>query len=145
MWRNCLSIPKLQRWNRWRLGMDKYFHPTLYWICNYLSMLRLKLTPVSHRGPCKAVVEYLIKQITGLTRVSLPKGPYPTCLRRIPSNTAIRSVLPFDPTPYPKKHFQSELWSKNHERCRLPRIIYPQGMGYPLGFIFWLFQQFCLV
>ena len=27
---NYLSIPKLQRYNRWSLGMDKYFHPILY-------------------------------------------------------------------------------------------------------------------
>ena len=26
---NYLSIPKLHKGNRWSLGMDKYFHPTL--------------------------------------------------------------------------------------------------------------------
>ena len=36
---NHLSIPKLQRWNRWRLEMDKWFHPTNYDGCNYLFML----------------------------------------------------------------------------------------------------------
>ena len=25
--------------NRWNLGMDKLFHPTHYWVCDYLSML----------------------------------------------------------------------------------------------------------
>ena len=35
---NYLSIHKLQRCNRWSLGMDKQFHPTLYYVCNYLSM-----------------------------------------------------------------------------------------------------------
>ena len=30
--------------------MDKSFHPLLYWACNYLSMLRLKLNHVSKRG-----------------------------------------------------------------------------------------------
>ena len=29
------------------LGMDKWFHPTLYWACDYLSMLGLKLHHVS--------------------------------------------------------------------------------------------------
>ena len=48
---NCLSIPKLQWCNRWCLGMDKQFHPTLYWACDYLSMLVLKLIRVSKRGP----------------------------------------------------------------------------------------------
>ena len=38
---------KLQRFNRWSLGMDKWFHPTLYWACDYLSMLGLKLNHVS--------------------------------------------------------------------------------------------------
>ena len=33
------------------LGMDKYFHPTLYNGCNYLSMMVLKLNRVSKRGP----------------------------------------------------------------------------------------------
>ena len=41
-----LSIPKLQRCNRWSLGMDTLFHPTHYNGCNYLSVLRLKLIHV---------------------------------------------------------------------------------------------------
>ena len=36
---NYSSIPKLRRCNRGRLGMDKWFHPTLYNWCNYLFML----------------------------------------------------------------------------------------------------------
>ena len=40
---NYFSIPKLQRLHRWSLGMDKWFHPTHYDGCNYLSMLGLKL------------------------------------------------------------------------------------------------------
>ena len=47
---NYLSFPKLQRCNRWSLGMDKWFHPTLYQACDYLSMLGLKLNHVSKRG-----------------------------------------------------------------------------------------------
>ena len=35
---NYLSIPKLQRCNRWSLGMDKLFHLTLYQT-HYLTML----------------------------------------------------------------------------------------------------------
>ena len=49
---NYLSIPKLQRCNRWSLGMDEQFHSTLYWACNKLSMLGLKLNHVSKRGYC---------------------------------------------------------------------------------------------
>ena len=48
---NYLSIPKLQRCNRWSLGMDKLFHPALYNWCDYISMLGLKLNPVNKRGP----------------------------------------------------------------------------------------------
>ena len=48
---NYLSIPKLQRCNRWSLGMDKLVHPTFYNECNYLSMLGLKLNHVSKRVP----------------------------------------------------------------------------------------------
>ena len=48
---NYLYIPKLQWLHRWSLGMDKWFHPTLYNGRNYLSMLGLKLKHVSKRGP----------------------------------------------------------------------------------------------
>ena len=41
--RNGLSIPKLQLLDRWSLGMDKWFHPTFYWACDYVCMLWLKL------------------------------------------------------------------------------------------------------
>ena len=47
---NYLSIPKLQRCNRWSLGMDKLFRRRLYQACNYLSMLGLQLNHVSKRG-----------------------------------------------------------------------------------------------
>ena len=50
---NYLSITKLQQCNRWSLGMDKLFHPTVYNGCNYLSMLGLMLNPVSKSGPQK--------------------------------------------------------------------------------------------
>ena len=50
---NYLSIPKLRRCNRWSLGMDKQFHPTLYRACDYLSMLGFKLNHVSKMGSWK--------------------------------------------------------------------------------------------
>ena len=46
-----LSIPKLQRCKRWSLKMDKQFPHTLYWACDYLLLLGLKLTHVSIRRP----------------------------------------------------------------------------------------------
>ena len=63
-----LSIPKLQRCNRWSLGMDQWFHTTLYNGYNYLSMLGLTLNHVSKSGPrwlysishLKLVLWYLI-------------------------------------------------------------------------------------
>ena len=42
-----LSIPKLQRCNRWSLGMEKQFHLTFYNGGNYISMLGLKSTDYS--------------------------------------------------------------------------------------------------
>ena len=45
-----LTIPKLQWLHHWSLGMDKYFHPTLYWACDYLSMMWLQLIYVNKRG-----------------------------------------------------------------------------------------------
>ena len=59
---NYLSIPRLQRCIRWSLGIDKYFHPTLYWACDYLSMVGLKLNHAETglQGPvesCHYVIE----------------------------------------------------------------------------------------
>ena len=48
-------LPKVSCLNfgtfRTRSSLDKQFHPTHYNGCNYLSMLGLKLNPVSNRGP----------------------------------------------------------------------------------------------
>ena len=44
------SFPNFNGWSRWSLGMEKLFHPTPYWACDYLSMLCLKLIHVSKRG-----------------------------------------------------------------------------------------------
>ena len=48
---DVIMIPKLQRWHRWNLGMNKLFHPTLYWGWDYFSMLVSKLIHVSKRDP----------------------------------------------------------------------------------------------
>ena len=48
---NYLSIPKLKRCCRWSLVMDKLFLLTLYRVCDYLSMLGLKLILVSRKTP----------------------------------------------------------------------------------------------
>ena len=55
---NYLSIPKLQRLHRWSLGMDKLFHPALYWACNYLSVIGLKLIHII-RNPWCFGVQYI--------------------------------------------------------------------------------------
>ena len=60
MW-NYLSISKLQQLHCWTLGMDKQFHFTLYWECDYLSMLRFKLAHVN-RGPWYHVRRVEFKQ-----------------------------------------------------------------------------------
>ena len=49
VWNN-LFVPKLQWLHHWSLGMDKLFHPTPYWVYDYLSMPRLKLINVSMWG-----------------------------------------------------------------------------------------------
>ena len=36
--------------------LDKYFHITLYWACDYLPMLGFKLIPVSKTGPIRGHV-----------------------------------------------------------------------------------------
>ena len=52
---NYLFIPKLQRYHRWSLGMNNWFHPTCYCGHDHLSMLALKLNHVSKMGPCQVI------------------------------------------------------------------------------------------
>ena len=69
---NSYQFPKIQRCNRWSLGMDQQFHPTLYQVCDYISVLGLKSIHVSIRGPrdlaeterCNFVQKYtLVKNV----------------------------------------------------------------------------------
>ena len=46
-----LSISKFQPRNSWRLGIEKLYHPTLYWARDYVSMLGSKLIYVSKGSP----------------------------------------------------------------------------------------------
>ena len=66
---NYLSIPKLQRCNRWSLGMDNKFHLTFYQTCNYLSMLGLKLNHVSKRGPDDFYLKH--EDITSIRQIQI--------------------------------------------------------------------------
>ena len=67
---NNLSIPKLQRFNLWSLGMNKQFHPTVYRACDYFSMLGLKLTYVSKRGTMwqNVYLTFIISDSHAITR-----------------------------------------------------------------------------
>ena len=49
---NHLSIPKPQRLHHWSLGIDQWYHPSLYWLCYYLSMLGLNLNVLVKGNPC---------------------------------------------------------------------------------------------
>ena len=40
----------LSNFRHWSVGIDKWFHYTIYWACDYLSMLGLKFIHVSKRG-----------------------------------------------------------------------------------------------
>ena len=64
----CLSVPKLQRCKRWCLGMDKQYHPTLYWTCNYLSMIGSKSNHIHKNCPCKLQQSYVLlrHQVTSM-------------------------------------------------------------------------------
>ena len=39
---NLLPIPKLQWCSHWSLGIGMYFHPTIYWACDHLSVRGLE-------------------------------------------------------------------------------------------------------
>ena len=62
-------IPKHQRLHRWRLGMDKEFHPTHNNACNYLSTLGLNLNHVNKRatGQKLALVRVMVCRPYGPT------------------------------------------------------------------------------
>ena len=49
---NYLSFPKLQLCGCSNLAMNKQFHSTLYWACDYLLMPEFKLIHISERFPC---------------------------------------------------------------------------------------------
>ena len=93
---NYLSIPKLQRLHRWSLGMDKWFHSTLYNGCNYLSMLGLKLNHVSKRGPwwlcVKSPKKVLTWQMSYGVRHSCRQRPVHGLAHR-PQGQGILSIL----------------------------------------------------
>ena len=62
---NCSSFFKLQRLYSWSLGMDKYFHSTLYWACGYLPMLGWNLHDASKRGTRPRLVKCHIRCYSG--------------------------------------------------------------------------------
>ena len=73
---NYLSIPKLQRWSHRSLGMDRLFHPTLHWACDYSSMCGFKLIHVIKWGPTcncwELVIErYLLLMTEWMWKMSL--------------------------------------------------------------------------
>ena len=47
MWGEILIHSNISTAHLWSLGMDKWFHPKLYWTCDYLSMLGLELNHIS--------------------------------------------------------------------------------------------------
>ena len=63
---NDLSIPKLHRFHRWSLGIDKSVHSTIYNGCSYLSMLGLtlvhvsKVVPAIKKNSAEQVVRYIM-------------------------------------------------------------------------------------
>ena len=58
------SIPKLQRCSRRNLEMDLQFHFTLYWTCDYVSMMGIKLILVRKKGSLPTHVERLYNCIS---------------------------------------------------------------------------------
>ena len=66
MGRNYIPIPRPQGCNRWSLGMDKWFYPTLFLACGYLLF--------SKKGP-KGVYEIqsvdILSTLTGVYTVLL--------------------------------------------------------------------------
>ena len=70
--------------NHWSWGMGKSFHPTLYNVCNYLSMLGLKLNHVGKRGLICPSYKVIITTIINFLRFHSP------C--RLPNNSNKMSI-----------------------------------------------------
>ena len=104
---NYLSIPKLRRCSRWNLGLGKYFHPTHYWACHYLSMLGLRLIHVSKKGACylaSIAVSIFIADDNDSTNLDL-------CITRQKLKTPFIkwTHLQYDKLLQNKQHFQKKL------------------------------------
>ena len=138
---NHLSIPKLQRYIRGGLGMDWWFHFTLYNGSDYLSVLGLELIHGSKRSPrsYRMTLSFQGQKQTYKTLLSvnefwvlwyidgiLPKWPYPPCFRM-----ADRALL----AGYPRYIYSLYLWtavichtSSWHARNQCnPWLLFPKG------------------
>ena len=95
-----LSIPKLQRWHRWSLGMNKWLHPTLFWVCNYLSILGLKLISICKRCHCSRLFEckmprrFADSHFETLHPPSMPENKQLGCSPRSLTMPSTRECLP---------------------------------------------------
>ena len=88
---NYLSIPKLQWYNRWSLGMEKQLHATPHRAGDYLSMLGSKLIHVGKRG-----LQCELEQLECLRSEIAPHRPMITHTRgsqKIPSQNKTKSKL----------------------------------------------------
>ena len=88
--------------------MDKSFHPTLHWACNYLSMLGLKLK--KERGPRQQAISWIIvnSNISAMTIINSlwPSGMistwHPRCRVRLESGNGLLSNSP--------SHYLKKCW-----------------------------------
>ena len=112
---NQSSIPKHQSYNHGRLGMDKQFHSTSYWACDYLSMLGLKLTHLSKRGPLNISYKNTSFYISSLSFIhwlvfpsssifSLAKNRRPHLIRFAPDEKNRNTVCSYQETCRRKYH-----------------------------------------
>ena len=47
----CYQFPNFSGRNRWSFEIDNKFNSSPYWVCNYVSMLGLKLKYISDKAP----------------------------------------------------------------------------------------------
>ena len=113
-----LPIHKLQRYNRWSLGMDKWFHPTPYSTCNYLSMLGLQLIHVNKKAP--GVSEWLsLTAYFSDSRQWDPCNPYKSCNHAL----YVGFIFPHIGCHQETSHYLRQCWA---------RSISPYGITMPI-------------
>ena len=102
-------FPNFQRCIPWSLGMDKSFHPTHHWACDYLSTLGLKLIHVPSSLSYKTHFHRQLNCWSLRYSWSIACRRWPTIssfsTQHLASTDWVKTITRWD-----EKHLSSEIW-----------------------------------